>query len=72
MLFYRNALSLQMMEDLISNIAFNQDDPALRCIVLYGEGKVFSAGHNLKELVGTCWLTLFRSYAAHSEEVCTL
>lgn len=46
----RNALSLQMMEDLISNIAFNQDDPALRCIVLYGEGKVFSAGHNLKEL----------------------
>lgn len=46
----RNALSLQMMEDLISNITFNQDDPALRCIVLYGEGKVFSAGHNLKEL----------------------
>jgi enoyl-CoA hydratase/carnithine racemase len=39
-----------MMEDLISNITFNQDDPALRCIVLYGEGKVFSAGHNLKEL----------------------
>jgi len=48
-----------MMEDLISNITFNQDDPALRCIVLYGEGKVFSAGHNLKELVGTCRLTLF-------------
>ncbi|XP_021941486.1 enoyl-CoA hydratase domain-containing protein 3, mitochondrial isoform X2 [Zootermopsis nevadensis] len=46
----RNALSLQMMEDLISNITLNQDDPALRCIVLYGEGKVFSAGHNLKEL----------------------
>lgn len=46
----RNTLSLQMMEDLISNITFNQDDPALRCIVLYGEGKVFSAGHNLKEL----------------------
>jgi enoyl-CoA hydratase/carnithine racemase len=54
MLLYRNALSLHMMEDLISNITFNQDDPALRCIVLYGEGKVFSAGHNLKELVGTC------------------
>ncbi|KAJ4447585.1 hypothetical protein ANN_09592 [Periplaneta americana] len=50
---FRNALSLQMMEDLISNITFNQDDPALRCIVLYGEGKVFSAGHNLKELVGS-------------------
>nr|CAD7568296.1 unnamed protein product [Timema californicum] len=46
----RNALSLQMMEDLIHHITFNQDDPNLRCIVLYGEGKVFSAGHNLKEL----------------------
>ncbi|CAG2061514.1 unnamed protein product [Timema podura] len=39
-----------MMEDLIHHITFNQDDPNLRCIVLYGEGKVFSAGHNLKEL----------------------
>lgn len=58
-LFCRNALSLQMMEDLISNITFNQDDPGLRCIVLYGEGKVFSAGHNLKELVGTClWISI--------------
>jgi enoyl-CoA hydratase/carnithine racemase len=53
-LLFRNALSLQMMEDLLSNITFNQDDPALRCIVLCGEGKVFSAGHNLKELVCTC------------------
>lgn len=46
----RNALSLKMMEDLIDGITCNQNDPSLRCIVLYGEGKVFSAGHNLKEL----------------------
>lgn len=26
-------------------------DPTLRCIVLEAQGKVFSAGHNLKELV---------------------
>ncbi|XP_067007279.2 enoyl-CoA hydratase domain-containing protein 3, mitochondrial [Anabrus simplex] len=46
----RNALSLQMMEDLIDSITTNQNDPALRCILLYGEGRIFSAGHNLKEL----------------------
>ncbi|XP_063243416.1 enoyl-CoA hydratase domain-containing protein 3, mitochondrial isoform X1 [Bacillus rossius redtenbacheri] len=46
----RNALSLQMMEDLIHHITGGQDDPKLRCIVLYAEGKVFSSGHNLKEL----------------------
>ncbi|KAK7873938.1 hypothetical protein R5R35_012950 [Gryllus longicercus] len=46
----RNALSLSMMEDLIESITHNQNDPSLRCILLYGEGRVFSAGHNLKEL----------------------
>jgi enoyl-CoA hydratase/carnithine racemase len=58
-----------MMEDLISNITFNQNDPALRCIILYGEGKVFSAGHNLKELVGTC-LQILLVYVLHSDQVC--
>ncbi|XP_046991551.1 enoyl-CoA hydratase domain-containing protein 3, mitochondrial isoform X2 [Schistocerca americana] len=46
----RNALSMKMMEDLIAGITCNQNDPSLRCILLYGEGRVFSAGHNLKEL----------------------
>ncbi|KAG7170635.1 Enoyl-CoA hydratase domain-containing protein 3-like [Homarus americanus] len=44
----RNSLSLQMLEDLQS--AITQEDPSLRCIVLGAQGKVFSAGHNLKEL----------------------
>lgn len=39
-----------MMENLIENITNNQQDSELRCIVLSAKGKVFSAGHNLKEL----------------------
>ncbi|CAB3365566.1 Hypothetical predicted protein [Cloeon dipterum] len=46
----RNALSYQMMEDLIDDIALGDDDPSLRCIVIAAEGHVFSAGHDLKEL----------------------
>ncbi|KAK3864754.1 hypothetical protein Pcinc_029583 [Petrolisthes cinctipes] len=44
----RNSLSLEMLEALHSAVV--KTDPALRCIVLEAEGKVFSAGHNLKEL----------------------
>lgn len=47
----RNSLSLAMMETLIQNITENQFNSSLRCIVLSSTGKVFSAGHNLKELV---------------------
>ncbi|XP_064116730.1 enoyl-CoA hydratase domain-containing protein 3, mitochondrial-like isoform X1 [Macrobrachium nipponense] len=44
----RNALSLHVLEEL--HEAVNKENPSLRCIVLGAEGKVFSAGHNLKEL----------------------
>lgn len=33
--------------------AVGQEDPSLRCITIGAQGKVFSAGHNLKELVST-------------------
>lgn len=46
----RNSLSLDMMNSIHSNIVDNQHDTALRCIVLAAQGRVFSAGHNLKEL----------------------
>lgn len=45
-----NALSLDMMSQLLTDIKRNQQDENLRCIVLSGNGPVFSAGHNLKEL----------------------
>ncbi|ETN57765.1 cyclohex-1-ene-1-carboxyl-CoA hydratase [Anopheles darlingi] len=46
----RNSLSLDMMNSILRNIVENQNNPELRCIVLTAKGRVFSAGHNLKEL----------------------
>jgi len=50
----RNSMSLAMLESLLKSITNNQHDSALRCIVLSAKGKVFSAGHNLKELAPEC------------------
>merc|ERR1712071_685659 len=46
----RNALSLEMLNEL--TVAFQEvnKSPDVRCILLSAEGNVFSAGHNLKEL----------------------
>jgi len=46
----RNALSLDMMERLTMDLSRAGQDTEVRAIVLRGEGKVFSAGHNLKEM----------------------
>jgi len=46
----RNALSLEMMERLTMELSRAGQDTQVRAIVLRGEGKVFSAGHNLKEM----------------------
>lgn len=40
-----------MMQNLLENIEKDKYDKNLRVIVLTAEGPVFSAGHNLKELV---------------------
>lgn len=45
-----NALSIRMMEDLGSALARARDSKAVRVIVLSAAGKVFSAGHDLKEI----------------------
>ena len=46
----RNSLSLEMIENLIEHIHDKSNDGLLRCIIIKGEGKAFSAGHNLKEM----------------------
>ncbi|XP_063709956.1 enoyl-CoA hydratase domain-containing protein 3, mitochondrial [Culicoides brevitarsis] len=46
----KNSLSLQMMNNLISDITRDENNETLRAIVLSSTGNVFSAGHNLKEL----------------------
>lgn len=39
-----------MLNQIIEDIQHDQVEEQLRCIVLTATGKVFSAGHNLKEL----------------------
>lgn len=46
-----------MMENLIEAINANRNDTTLRAIVLAATGNVFSAGHNLKELVSNNIIT---------------
>merc|ERR1719187_3120941 len=46
----RNALSLDMMKKITEDISRAAENKTVRTIVLRGEGKVFSAGHNLKEM----------------------
>jgi enoyl-CoA hydratase/carnithine racemase len=48
----RNALSLELMEELIRALESIGADPESRTIVLEGAGPVFSAGHDLSEMVG--------------------
>lgn len=47
----RNALSLQMMEEITSGLKRLSSLPDVRAIVLGAEGSVFSAGHFLPEMV---------------------
>jgi len=46
----RNALSLDMMLRVTEQLEEAAADRSVRTVVLRGEGKVFSAGHNLKEM----------------------
>lgn len=50
----RNSLSIGMMQELLHNLKEQQNDKNLRVVVLAAEGTIFSAGHNLKELVIVC------------------
>jgi len=43
----RNALSLEMMLELIACLNTVGQDPALRVVILAAAGKVFSSGHDL-------------------------
>ncbi len=48
----RNALSLELMLDLIARLDELGSDPGVRTIVIEGAGAAFSAGHDLTEMVG--------------------
>jgi enoyl-CoA hydratase/carnithine racemase len=48
----RNALSLELMEELIAALESVASDGDVRAIVIQGSGPAFSAGHDLGEMVG--------------------
>ena len=48
----RNALSLAVMRDLTGALEQVSRDPSVRAVILRANGPVFSAGHDLTELVG--------------------
>jgi enoyl-CoA hydratase/carnithine racemase len=48
----RNALSLELMEELIQALDGVAADPEVRAVVIEGAGVAFSAGHDLSEMVG--------------------
>jgi enoyl-CoA hydratase/carnithine racemase len=47
----RNALSLRMMSEVLKKLEMIAEDPALRVVVIRGNGPVFSAGHDLREMM---------------------
>ncbi len=49
----RNALSLELMQELIGLLGALEQDSAVRCVILAAAGKAFSAGHDLSEMVGS-------------------
>jgi enoyl-CoA hydratase/carnithine racemase len=48
----RNALSLELMEELTAALRAVGERPEVRAVVLEGAGPAFSAGHDLSEMVG--------------------
>jgi enoyl-CoA hydratase/carnithine racemase len=48
----RNALSLELMQELIAALNHASAQPQTRAIVIDGAGPAFSAGHDLSEMIG--------------------
>jgi enoyl-CoA hydratase/carnithine racemase len=63
----RNALSLELMEELIEALRALGTRREIRAIVLEGAGPAFSAGHDLAELIGR-----EPAFLDHLFEVCTV
>ena len=48
----RNALSLELMQELIDALRRVSAEPGVRVVVLEAAGPAFSAGHDLSEMIG--------------------
>ena len=49
----RNALSLEVMNDIIGKLKTIEKDQTTHVVVISGNGPAFCAGHNLKDMVGS-------------------
>jgi len=67
----RNALSVEMMRELIACLGEMSANKEVRVIILAAEGPVFSAGHDLSEMVGQD-LTRYRQIFDICTELMTL
>ena len=54
-----NAVNSEIMEGLISAAAKFDDDTAIGCILITGEGKAFVAGADIKEMQEKCYMDMF-------------
>ncbi len=48
----RNALSLEVMNDMLDKLKTIEQDQSIHVVVISGKGPAFCAGHNLKDMVG--------------------
>src|SRR5579859_5821993 len=63
----RNALSLELMEEMIAALRDLSAQPSTRAIVIEGAGPAFSAGHDLSEMIGRD-----RGFLAHLFDRCSV
>ena len=63
----RNALSLDLMEEMIAALREASAKPVNRAIVIEGAGPAFSAGHDLSEMIGR-----ERKFLAHLFDRCSV
>ena len=63
----RNALSLELMEELIAALRDGSARDSVRAIVIEGAGPAFSAGHDLSEMIDRD-----EAFFSHLFEVCTV
>ena len=63
----RNALSLELMEELIAALREASGRDSVRAVVIEGTGPAFSAGHDLSEMIDRD-----EAFFAHLFEVCTV
>src|ERR1700674_5625755 len=48
----RNALSLELMQELIASLSEIENNPGVHAVILAAAGRAYCSGHDLREMVG--------------------